>query len=92
MINKAINACYVITIPYRKKGRVYEQKFLSQHQMTTKRFKKFRDNYFTNVLKLNVGRIGADGTLGSQITVSKADWSDVKEWVLEGITELEKCY
>lgn len=92
MIDKRKNVCYVITINYwYKKGGVEEirkHKFLSQHQITTKKFKVFVKNYFKGF----PGFRGFDEEWGSQWTVSKKIWQDVKEKVLEGITEKEKCY
>lgn len=92
MINKRKNVCYVITIfyEYRKSGtrEIRQQKFLSQHQFDTKRFKEFERNYFKGVS-------GFDGyceEYGRQWTVGRNMWPKVKNEVLEGITEKEKCY
>lgn len=93
MINRAKNVCYVIHIPYLQNGKEHHQKFLSLHGLTTKHFVDFRDKYFKEVLSVSVKKIGGhDGDMGSQSTISKEQWEKQKLNILEGITELEKCY
>ena len=95
MINKKKNICYVIHVNYMVGGTEKKQKFVSQYGSGTKKFKKFRDDYFKNTLKLSVDSIGGkDGDLSTQMTISNEMWKlqKWKDYVLEGITEKEKCY
>lgn len=103
MIDRNKNICYVIEVPYdvTPKGSCFvkykRQKFISLHGHQTKEFKQFRDNYFKNILKVSIGRVGEwddGGTISAyQQTISRKAWENeaVREQVIEGITELEKC-
>lgn len=66
------------------------KKFISQHQITSKVFKLFIEDYFKTV----DGFVKLDSEWGSQFTVSNELWKDpeVRKNVLAGVTEKEKCY
>lgn len=93
MIDKRKNICYLIKMNYWYRdeniNEIRTQKFISMHQITSKRFKGFYEQYFKAVE-------GYDGLfyddIGSQWTVSKDIWSQVKDDVMSCITENEKCY
>lgn len=105
MIDRRKNMLYVITVPYDQaktpkdfNGYKY-QKFISLHSIMSKRFRKFSEKYFEKVLgimpyQIGEGGKGGDISLGTQETISLVQWQDaaVRERVMEGITELEKCY
>ena len=93
MIDKTKNVCYVIHLYYRRNHEVHKHKFLSRHQITSKCFEQFADDYFRNVFPVSKSKRGdGDGHIGDQWTVRRKMWPDVKDEVLEGITEKEKCY
>lgn len=102
MINRAKNVCYVILVPYHLGERFntnYKyQKFLSLHQARTKTFIEFRDRYFREVLNVPRSNIGEwdkmEYTTAEQTTVSWKQWKDeaLREIVLDGITDREKCW
>ena len=93
MIDKRKNVCYVIEMYYIRAEKECSRKFLSQHQMDSRRFKTFAEDYFKNVFPVSKKKMGDfDGYVGSQWTVSREVWPSVKDEVLEGITEKEKCY
>lgn len=93
MINKRINVCYVIEVNYwhqsDEKEELRTQKFLSQHQFGSKRFNAFMNDYFS---KISGFRRFFNDDLGSQRTIRRADWNEMKEEVLANVTEKEKCY
>lgn len=99
MIDRAKNICYLITVPYEVRGEMKYQKFLSLHGISTKHFEAFRDEYFREVLQVSpkcIGEWEKDGmTVGAQSTISWKDWKkheNIRNYVLEGITEREKCW
>lgn len=93
MIDKRKNVCYVIHIYYIRNGKECMKKFISQHSSGSKRFIEFSEDYFKNVFPVSKKKMGGfDGEVNTQRTVSWDEWLDVKERVLEGITEKEKCY
>lgn len=93
MIDKRKNVCYVIHIYYIRADEECKRKFISQHQADSRRFKSFMENYFKNVFPVSRKKMGGfEGEVFTQRTISWDDWQDVKNEVLEGITENEKCY
>lgn len=102
MIDRAKNICYVIFVPYVEHANTFDykyQKFLSLHQIHTKAFEAFRDKYFMEVLNISPRNIGKwdkmDREMGSQQTIRWFDWvhsEKLRQQVLEGITEREKCW
>ena len=103
MIDQSKNVCYLIEVPYdvTPKDSCFvkykRQKFVSLHGHQTKEFEQFRNDYFKNILKVSIGRVGEwdDGgkIMAYQQTISRKAWEseDVRKRVTEGITELEKC-
>ena len=93
IIDKRKNVCYVIHVNYIRNNKVCKQKFLSQHQSTSRRFEEFMEHYFKTVNLVSIKKIGDfDGVISTQWTVGREIWQDVKQKVLEGTTEKEKCY
>lgn len=95
MIDTTKNACYVIHCYWTTgKGNKGEVKFISRHSSNSKQFKDFKVNYFRNVLGIKEERMnsGYNGSLGRQYTVPIASWPEMKDSVMDGITEKEKCY
>lgn len=93
MIDKTKNVCYVIWVNYWScasgNKEICKRKFLSQYQFSSKRFTEFLDKYFKTVPDFDGFY---NGDLGSQSTISRSEWQQVKDEVLEGISEKEKCY
>lgn len=93
VIDRRKNICYVIHVYYIRKDEECRHKFLSQHSSNSKRFKSFVEHYFKNLFPVSRRKMGGfDGDISSQQTISQKQWQDVKQEVLEGITEQEKCY
>ena len=93
MIDKRKNVCYVIHVYYIRNDKECKHKFISQHTDSSRRFKAFAEHYFKNVFPVSKKKMGGfDGEVSTQRTVSWEEWTDVKDEVLEGITEKEKCY
>ncbi len=95
MINKSKNVCYVIYGCYEKDGEDCRVKFLSQHSVSSNRFKEFANAYYDSVLKVSRrNRTNSEDTAFEQYTISRKDWLDqkIRINVLKGITEQEKCY
>lgn len=93
VIDKRKNVCYVIHVYYIRNGEECKRKFISQHSFDSRRFKAFAEHYFKNVFPVSESKMGGfDGEVSYQRTITRKEWPDVKVEVLEGITELEKCY
>lgn len=95
MIDKRKNVCYVIEMYYIRADKECSVKFLSQHGISSRRFKAFADHYFKHVFPVaERKRRDFDGGIGSQLTISWDMWKEEKwkKYALEGITEKEKCY
>lgn len=95
MIDKRKNVCYVIHVQsVDENGDRFTQKFLSQHGITTKTFKKFAENYLRKKNCRIYSQMNGEYEWGTQFTVSLDYWKDKekRKRVLEGITENEKCY
>lgn len=85
----------MIDIYYIRADKQCKVKFLSQHGISTRRFKAFLEDYFKNVFPVaKRKRGGFDGEVGSQLTISREMWKEEKwkKYTLEDITESEKCY
>lgn len=95
MINKRKNVCYVIhVLAVNAEGKPFEQKFLSQHGISTKRFKSFAEKYLkARGCKLYT-QMSGEHEWGSQLTISREVWKDAetRAEILKGISEDEKCY
>lgn len=97
MIDESKNVCYLIKAYYKRNGTDQYVKIISRHSQTTKRFKAFLNDYFTNVFPVSErrGNRGAScGTVTTQKTISKEHWQskEIRDYVMDGITEKEKCY
>lgn len=91
MVDEAKNKGYLITIYFERAGKRHSKRFLSKHQMHTRKFKRFMKNYFKNVFPVNIKKIGYDGELGRQSTITNEDWKENKGKYSEGITKKEVC-
>lgn len=95
MIDKRKNVCYVIELYYIRADEEHKRKFISQHGLGSKRFEAFADHYFKHVFPVSKRKRGGfEGDIGTQLTISWEMWQEEKwrEYALEGITEVEKCY
>lgn len=95
MINTNKNVCYLIDAFYQRGGVDHKVKLLSRHSASSKEFKRFLDDYFTNVLPVSKDkRKSKNGIMTQQYTVNLEQWKDreIRSEVMRGITEKEKCY
>ena len=88
MIDENKNVYYLITAFWTtKSGKMGSVRFLSKYSMNSRKFKKFKSDYFASHLGIKEKRMnqGYEGTINEQRTISRKEWKEVKDVLLNKI-------